>query len=87
MNKGLNVFGIGVGFSPFGIENLFPNVVYSLNPDKLIQGIASCFSGNSLNNSRMKLHYSELKIKFNESNIEDSQKNPIYKKLKLILMV
>ena len=82
MNKGLNVFGIGVGFSPFGIENLFPNVVYSLNPDKLIQGIASCFSGNSLNNSRMKLHYSELKIKFNESNIEDSQKNPIYKKLK-----
>ena len=82
MNKGLNIFGIGVGFSPFGIENLFPNVVYSLNPDKLIQGIASCFSGNSLNNSRMKLHYSELKIKFNESNIEDSQKNPVYKKLK-----
>ena len=82
VNKGLNVFGIGVGFAPFGIENLFPNVVYSLNPDKLIQGIASCFSGTYSNNSKMKLNYSKLKIKINDSNIEDSQKNPIYKKLK-----
>ena len=36
MKKGLNVFGIGVGISPFGIEKLFPNIIYSLNPDKLI---------------------------------------------------
>ena len=57
MNKGLNIFGIGVGFSPFDIENLFPNVVYSLNPGKLIQGIASFFSINSLNNSIIKLDY------------------------------
>ena len=27
--------------SPFGIEKLFPSIIYSLNPDKLIQGIAS----------------------------------------------
>ena len=82
MIKGLNIFGIGVGISPFGIEKLFPNVIYSLNPDKLIRGIASCFSGNSSNNTDMKLNFSGLKITFNDSNIEDSQKKPLYKKLK-----
>ena len=53
MRKGLNIFGIGVGISPFGIEKLFPSIIYSLNPDKLIQGIASCFSGASLLNQVM----------------------------------
>ena len=86
MTKGLNVFGIGVGISPFGIEKLFPSVIYSLNPDKLIQGIASCFSGASLNNSTMKLNYSELKISFLDPDIEYSQKNPKYIQLKNELM-
>ena len=85
MTKGLNVFGIGVGISPFGIEKLFPSIIYSLNPDKLIQGIASCFSGGA-NNSTMKMNVSGLKLKFEDSNIEDSQKNPIYKSLKNELM-
>ena len=84
--KGLNVFGIGVGLSPYGIEKLFPSVIYSLNPDKLIQGIASCFSGTSLNNTSMKINRSCLKISFEESDIEDSQKNPKYKQLKNELM-
>ena len=78
MTKGLNVFGIGVGISPFGIEKLFPIIVYSLNPNKLIQGIASCFSGGS-NNSTIKMNVSNLKMKFD---LENSQKNPIFKALK-----
>ena len=78
MTKGLNVFGIGVGISPFGIEKLFLSIVYSLNPNKLIQGIASCFSGGS-NNSTIKMNVSNLKMKFD---LENSQKNPIYKALK-----
>ena len=86
MKKGLNVFGIGVGISPFGIEKLFPNIIYSLNPDKLVQGIASYISGVSNNNKYMKINVSGLKFKFNDSNIEDSQKNPLYKKLKNELM-
>jgi hypothetical protein len=57
MMKGLSVFGIGVGISPFGIEKLFPSIIYSINPDKLIQGIASCFSGATINNSFMKKFY------------------------------
>ena len=85
MMRGLNLFGIGVGISPFGIENLFPSIIYSLNPDKLIQGIASCFSGSSFNNT-MKTMFSESKIKFNDSIIEDCKKNPVYKKLKDKLM-
>ena len=86
MTKGLNVFGIGVGISPFGIEKLFPSIIYSLNPDKLIQGIASCFSGGA-NNSALKVNVSLLKMKFEDStNIENAQKNPIYKALKNELM-
>jgi len=45
MNKGINIVGIGVGIYPCGINNLFPNVIYSKNPYNLIQGIASSFSG------------------------------------------
>ena len=86
MKKGLSIFGIGVGISPFGIEKLFPNVIYSLNPDKLIQGIASYISGASSNNKLMKINVFDLKIAFNDSNIDDSGKNPLYKKLKNELM-
>ena len=86
MKKGLNVFEIGVGISPFGIEKLFPNVIYSLNPDKLMKVIASYISGTSSNNASMKINVSEIKIKFNDSNIQDSEKNPLYKKLKNELM-
>ena len=32
MMKGLNVFGIGLGISPFGIEKLYPSIIYSINP-------------------------------------------------------
>jgi hypothetical protein len=45
MNKGINIVGIGVGIFPCGINNLFPNVIYSKNPYNLFKGIASCFSG------------------------------------------
>ena len=41
--KGINIFGIGVGIYPIGIENLFPQVVYTQNPYKLIEAISLCF--------------------------------------------
>ena len=63
MDNGMIVFGIGVGISPFGIEKLFPNIVYSLNPDKLLKGISLCLSGES-SNSKMKMNFSNLKMKF-----------------------
>jgi len=38
-SKNINLFGIGVGIYPIGIEKLFPQVIYSQNPYKLIEGI------------------------------------------------
>ena len=86
MNKGINVFGIGVGVSPFGIEKLFPSVIYSIDPNKLLQGIATCFSGISNNISNMKTILSDFKIKFDDSDITNSQQKPIYHELKNKLM-
>jgi len=51
--KGLNIFSIVVGISPFWIEKLFQSIIYSLSPEKL--GITSCFSGVSLNNVNLKI--------------------------------
>ena len=62
MKKGLNIFGIGVGISPFEIENIFPNIIYSLNPDKLFHGIASCSSGTFPNNATMKIKVPGTKL-------------------------
>ena len=42
-SKNINLFGIGVGIYPIGIEKLFPQVIYSLNPYKLIEGILLFF--------------------------------------------
>jgi hypothetical protein len=85
MSKGLNVFGIGVGISPFGIKELFPNIIYSFNPEKLIEGISSVFSGVSSRNKDMDLMLSEFKFKIDNNLIEDSHKNPKYKNLKDLL--
>ena len=54
--KEINIIGIGVGISPFGIEKLFPNIVYSMNPDRLIQGISLCLSKITSNNIYDKIH-------------------------------
>jgi hypothetical protein len=85
ISKGLNVFGIGVGISPFGIKELFPNIIYSFNPEKLIEGISSVFSGVSSGNKKMDPMLSEFKFKIDKNLIEDSHKNPKYKNLKDLL--
>jgi len=79
--KDINIIGIGVGISPFGIEELFPNIVYSMNPDKLIKGISLCLSKITSNN-RIKALVSEEKIEYNDSNIRELIENPKYYELK-----
>lgn len=44
MINGLYAFGIYVNILPFEVEKLFSRIIYSLNQDKLIQGITSYFS-------------------------------------------
>ena len=41
--KGIKIFGIGVGIYPIGIQYLFPQVVYTQNPNKLLEAISLCF--------------------------------------------
>jgi hypothetical protein len=65
--KEINIIGIGVGISPFGIEKLFPNIVFSMNPDKLIQGISLCLSKITSDN-RIKILVSKEKIEYNDIN-------------------
>lgn len=80
INEGIDALGIGVGISPFGIEKLFPNIIYSINPDKLIQGIVSW---EFWDNEFMKFELTDgITISFNDENIENFQKYPIYKELK-----
>ena len=38
ISRGMKVFGIGM--CPYGIEKLFPQIIYSKNPMKLIEGIS-----------------------------------------------
>lgn len=83
--KEINIIGIGVGISPFGIEKLFPSIVYSMNPDKLIQGISLCLSKITSDN-RIKVLVSEEKIKYNDSNIIELRENPKYYELKKELL-
>ena len=50
-SKGLYIIGIGVGLYPYGIENLFPFIVYSRQPNQVIESIALCFSENKTNDN------------------------------------
>ena len=83
MTKGINVIGIGVGIYPCGIKNLFPNIIYSKNPYKLIQGIASCFSG--VISGKMERIKSEFNFRFTNQDIKDVQEKPKNKELKALL--
>lgn len=85
MIKGINIIGIGVGIYPCGIKKLFPNIIYSKNPYKLIQGIASCFSGALSCKEDMKGIKSEFNFNFREQDIIDAQKNPKNRELKTLL--
>ena len=49
-SKNLLIIGIGVGYYPYGIENLFPFVVYSKQPNKIIEAITLSFSDSKINN-------------------------------------
>ena len=67
-SKNLLVIGIGVGYYPYGIEKLFPYIVYSVQPNKIIEAIALSFSDSKINNSDLSLKDPDYKL-LNENNI------------------
>ena len=55
LKKNINIFGIGVGIYPIGIEKLFPQIVYCKNPYELFEGMALLFGDVSkYKNNQMK---------------------------------
>ena len=63
-NKGINVFGIGVGIYPKGLENIFTNIIFSQNPYNLINAISGFFG--EINTEFKEMPYTEI-----ISNIKD----------------
>ena len=61
--KEINIIGIGVGISPFGIKKLFPNIVYSINQDRLIQEISLSLSKITSNNKYDSIHVHKYYLK------------------------
>ena len=85
-SKNINIFGIGVGIYPIGIEKLFPQVIYSRNPYKLIEGISLFFGDISkYKDIQMKAFVMKIdteKILKNFEEIPEHIKNPKFRKLK-----
>ena len=81
ISRGMKVFGIGLGICPYGIEKLFPNVIYSKNPMKLIEGISECCFGN-FNKDEMNGIYLNPEFVIYENDIKECMENPKYLSLK-----
>jgi len=85
-SKNINLFGIGVGIYPIGIEKLFSQVIYSQNPYKLIEGI-SLFFGDVSKYKEVQMKSFIMapnidKITSNCNEISEHIKNPKFKHLK-----
>ena len=62
-SKNILIIGIGVGYYPYGIKNLFPYIVYSREPNKIIEAITLSFSDSKINNNDLTLrdpNYNDL---------------------------
>ncbi len=83
MAKGVSVYGIGTGICAYGIEEIFPQIIYSLNPANLIEAISKCFSDSSVNkNNKMPVLTFPQKFSNIIENIMYAQDNKYFKALK-----
>ena len=86
-NIGMNIFGIGVGIYPGLINNIFPQVVFCMNPNDIMKGIAY-FMGENIYSKidNLEILFSEEKSLKNLEDIFKSLKSninsPIFYKLK-----
>ena len=83
MAKGVSVYGTGIGICAYGIEEIFPNIIYSLNPGNLLKSILKCFSDSSVNkNNKMPTLTFPQKFSNIIDNIKLAQDNKYFKELK-----
>ena len=87
--KNINIFGIGVGICPIGIEKLFPQIVYSMNPYNLLEGISYFFSDISkFKDEKMESFMESMdieQINLELQKVSNIEKNPKFKELKKYL--
>ena len=80
MAKGVAVYGIWTSIWAYGIEQIFPSIIYSLNPGNILQAISKCFSDSSArkNNKMPSLTFPQ---KFSNvlDNIKLAQENKYFK--------
>ena len=83
MAKGVTVYGIGIGIYAYGIEEIFPNIIYSLNPGNFFQSFSKFFSDSSVNkNNKMSALTFPQKFSNVLDNIKHIQENKFVKELK-----
>jgi len=83
MAKGVAVYGIGLGICAYGIEEIFPQNIYALNPENLIEALSKCFSDSSVNkNSKMPNLTFPQKFTNVIDNIKYAKDNIYFKELK-----
>ena len=81
MNKNILVFGIGLGVFPIGIKALFPHIIYSQDPQKLISGITKCFNDSGKGNEKFSGYGFDIPI-IDFSLINNYKTKPIFIDLK-----
>ena len=61
----IKVFGIGLGFYPFNINSLFPNIIYTKSPQKLFNAISYFFDKNiEVNNDKLTPLLRDISVNF-----------------------
>lgn len=83
--SGFSIFGIGIGIYPIGIKDLFPHVIYSPNPNNLIEGISQFFDDEyrEATNDIIEAICSQKKdVKDILIKLIENEKNPVFNELK-----
>ena len=86
IDNNIQVIGIGLGIYPFGINNIFNQAIYDVNPNNLLYSILSILEGNMIDKNKMdnyiqKKDEKEKDILFTISKLIKN-KNNIYENLR-----
>jgi len=89
VQSGISTIGVGIGIYPKGIEKLFPQIIFSPNPENVMKGIATLFGDNPSNvyDEMPSISFAmdeqfNFNLKEAISKIINNKENPVYKNLK-----
>ena len=76
----IKIFGIGLGFYPYNIISLFPNIIYAKSPEKIFNSISYFFNKNiEIKNKKLTPLLRDVYVNFlnNFEDLIDNKKNTI----------